>query len=88
VSDVVNTASLSADLEGDTDLICGCVAGAAPAEQIEGWLAAAGFEEIGVTAKPESRELIATWAPGRKIEDFVVSAFIEARKPLLAAGDC
>jgi ubiquinone/menaquinone biosynthesis C-methylase UbiE len=81
ISDVVNTAPLSPELCGDTDLICGCVVGAAPASQIEAWLAAAGFEQIAVSVKPESRELIATWAPGRGVEDFVVSAFIEARKP-------
>ena len=44
ISDVVNTAPLSADLRDDTDLICGCVSGAAPAEQVSAWLAAAGFE--------------------------------------------
>jgi len=81
ISDVVNTAPLSAELCGDTDLICGCVVGAAPAAQIEAWLAAAGFTRIAVLVKPESRELIATWAPGRGVENFVVSALIEARKP-------
>jgi SAM-dependent methyltransferase len=81
ISDVVNMAPLSADLRGDTDLICGCVVGAAPAADIEAWLAAAGFEQIKVTVKPESRDMIATWAPGRGVEDCVVSACIEARKP-------
>lgn len=81
ISDVVNIAPLSAELCLDADLICGCVAGAAPAGQIETWLAAAGFIQIAITVKPESRELIATWAPGRGVENFVVSAFIEARKP-------
>jgi arsenite methyltransferase len=81
VSDVVNTAPLSAELRGDVDLLCGCVAGAAPVGQIEAWLSAAGFQRIAVTVKPESRSLIATWAPGRGVEDCVASAFIEARKP-------
>jgi ubiquinone/menaquinone biosynthesis C-methylase UbiE len=81
ISDVVNTAPLSDDLRSDTALICGCVAGAAPVDQIEAWLAAAGFHQIQVTIKPESRELIATWAPGRGVEDHVASASIEARKP-------
>ena len=81
ISDVVNIAPLSAELRGDTDLICGCVAGAAPVGQIETWLAAVGFERIKVSVKPESREMIASWAPGLGMEDFVVSAFIEARKP-------
>ena len=42
---------------------------------------AAGFVDVRVTPKPESRELIATWAPGSGIEDFVVSANVEGRKP-------
>jgi SAM-dependent methyltransferase len=81
VSDVVNTAPLSAELQADTALLCGCVAGAASAERISDWLGAAGFTDIRITPKPESRELIAIWAPGRGIEDCVVSATIEARKP-------
>ncbi|MDR3532883.1 MAG: arsenite methyltransferase [Rhodopila sp.] len=81
VSDVVNISPLSAELRGDVELICGCVVGAAPAAEIEAWLAAAGFQQIEVTVKPESRELIATWAPGRHVEDYVASALIEARKP-------
>jgi SAM-dependent methyltransferase len=81
VSDVVNTAPLPERLAADPTLLCGCVSGAAPVAAVEGWLRAAGFEAIAVTPKPESRELIATWAPGTGIEEFVVSAAIEARKP-------
>lgn len=81
ISDVVNVAPLSAALRGDADLMCGCVSGAVPAEQIEAWLAGIGFVDVAVTIKPESRALIATWAPGRGIEDCVVSAFIEGRRP-------
>ena len=81
VSDVVNIAPLSAALQADPTLLCGCVAGAAPAERIEAWLAAAGFVDVRITPKPESRALIATWAPGTGVEDHVVSAILEARKP-------
>ena len=81
VSDIVSTAPLPPELQSDPALLCGCVAGAAPADSVEGWLAAAGFVDIRVTPKPDSRELIATWAPGRGIENHVVSAIVEARKP-------
>jgi SAM-dependent methyltransferase len=81
VSDIINTAPLSAELQFDPALLCGCVSGAAPAERVESWLTAAGFIDVRVTAKPESRELIKTWAPGRNIEDHIVSAMVEARKP-------
>ena len=81
VSDVINIAPLSAELQSDPALLCGCVAGAAPAERVEHWLAAAGFVDVRVTPKPESRDLIKTWAPGRNLEDHIVSAMVEARKP-------
>ncbi|HJU15826.1 MAG TPA: arsenite methyltransferase [Stellaceae bacterium] len=81
VSDIVNTAPLPAELQADPTLLCGCVAGAAPAERIESWLTGAGFVDVRVTPKPESRELIATWARDRNIENHIVSANVEARKP-------
>jgi SAM-dependent methyltransferase len=85
ISDVVNTRSLTADLATDRALLCGCVAGAAPVHDLEAWLHAAGFEDVRITVKPESRDLVASWAPGRGIEDYVASAIIEARKPAAAA---
>jgi len=44
------------------------------------------FEEIAIEIKEESREVIAQWMPGSGAEDFVVSANIEAKKPLNAAA--
>jgi SAM-dependent methyltransferase len=85
ISDVVNTAPLSPELQADTALLCGCIAGAAPAERIETWLSQAGFIDIRVTSQVEGRELVASWAPGRGIENCVTSAIIEARKPGAAA---
>ena len=81
ISDVVNTAPLPADLQADAALMCGWVCGAAPVARVEAWLRDAGFTDIAITVKPESRELIATWAPGRGIENYVASAIVEARKP-------
>ncbi|MGA3402519.1 MAG: arsenite methyltransferase [Acetobacteraceae bacterium] len=81
ISDVVNVQPLPSVLAADRALICGCIVGAAAPSQIETWLATAGFTDIRITVKPESRELIATWAPGRGIENYVASAIIEGRKP-------
>jgi SAM-dependent methyltransferase len=81
VSDIINTTPLSAELQSDPALLCGCIAGAASAERVESWLTTAGFVDVRVTPKPESRELIKTWAPGWNIEDHIVSAMVEARKP-------
>jgi SAM-dependent methyltransferase len=81
ISDVVNKAPLPAKLMDDPSLLCGCISGAATVEETKTWLTEAGFVEIRVTPKAESRELIGTWAPGSGIEEFVVSAIVEGRKP-------
>lgn len=90
ISAVVNTKPLTAELAADRALVCDCVAGAAPAGDVETWLASAGFHDVQVRVKPESRDLIASWAPGRGIENYVASAIIEARKPGVAccAASC
>src|SRR6185437_6667513 len=81
ISDVVNVKPLTPDLASDPALLCGCIAGAAPTTEVEVWLRAAGFRDVRVTVKEESRDLVASWAPGRGIENYVASAIIEARKP-------
>ena len=58
-----------------------------PADRVEHWLTTAGFVDVRVTPKPESRELIKTWAPGRNLEDHIVSAMVEARKPVSRAAE-
>ena len=80
ISDVVNTAPLPPDLKADPTLICGCVSGAATVGQLKAWLAEAGFVDVRITPKSQSRELIKTWAPGRHVEDYIASALIEGRK--------
>jgi SAM-dependent methyltransferase len=90
ISDVVNIRALTPELAADRALICGCVAGAAPTSDVETWLKAAGFRDVVIAVKPESREMVAGWAPGRGIENYVASAIIEGRKPTAGccASDC
>jgi hypothetical protein len=45
-------------------------------------LSEAGFTGIRIKPKEESREFIRDWAPEHKIEEYVVSATIEAVKPV------
>jgi len=91
ISDVVATAVLPDELRGDMHLYSCCVGGASLVEEIEAALVAAGFTQIRITPKDESREFIRDWAPGRNVEDYVVSATIEAIKPgarrLVAGSD-
>lgn len=81
ISDVVATAALPEHVLRDLDLHAGCVAGAASIGEIEAMLRAAGFEQVRVAPKDESRTLIREWAPGTALDSYVVSAMIEAVKP-------
>jgi SAM-dependent methyltransferase len=80
VSDVVATARLPDGIRNDLALYSTCVAGAVDVAAIEKMLAEAGFIEIRIAPREESRELIREWAPGRNLEDYVLSAAIEAKK--------
>jgi hypothetical protein len=48
-------------------------------------LEAANFSDVRITPRDESREFIRDWVPGSGVEDYVISAHIEAVKP--ASGD-
>lgn len=81
ISDVVATAELPDDLKKDMAFHTGCIAGASSIPALESMLQQTGFENIRIKAKNESRTFIRDWMPGSKIEDYVVSATIEAVKP-------
>ena len=80
ISDVVATAELPEDMKNDPALYAGCMAGALMIDELQQILETCGFRQISITPKDESREFIKDWAPDSKIEDYVVSAHIEAFK--------
>ncbi|MCX6071302.1 MAG: arsenite methyltransferase [Chloroflexi bacterium] len=65
ISDVVATAEIPAEIRQDPELFSACAAGAATVSEL---------------ATHESRDFIREWAPGLRIEDYIASATIEARK--------
>jgi SAM-dependent methyltransferase len=81
ISDVVATATLPDEVRDDPHLHACCVAGAALVDELQAMLEQAGFTDIRITPKDESREFISDWVPGSGVEDYVVSAHIEAIKP-------
>jgi len=80
ISDIVATAPLPQDVKRDLALYVGCMAGASLIDDLEAMLHAVGFENIRIKPKDESKAFIRDWAPGRNIQDFVISATIEAVK--------
>jgi arsenite methyltransferase len=81
ISDVVAFAELPEDVRRDMALYTGCMAGASLVSEVEAMLLSAGFEQVRVAPKGESKSFIRDWAPGVPITDYVVSATIEAIKP-------
>ncbi len=81
ISDVVATIELPEEMRNDKKLHAGCMAGASLIEDLYNMLQQAGFEKIDITPKDESREFIRDWAPGSGVEDYVLSAHIQAVKP-------
>ncbi len=84
VSDVVASAEIPPEVRGDLSLHSGCVAGASSVPELERMMADAGFVDIRIAPKDESKDFMELWAPGRNITDYVVSATIEAAKPTRA----
>lgn len=80
ISDVVTTATLPEKIKEDLALHSACVSGASSIAELEQAIQEAGFKQIVITPKNESRSFIKDWAPGRNVEDYVVSANIEAYK--------
>ena len=89
ISDVVATSQPPEDMRNDAVLIAGCMGNASLITDLEAMMRAAGFEQIRIQPKDESKAFIEDWAPGRNVTDFVVSATIEAVKPVAcrSSGD-
>ena len=81
ISDIMATAPMPAELRNDMALLTGCVAGAASMEELKDMLRRNGFQDIRITPREQSRDIIPDWLPGRDVEDYVVSATIQATKP-------
>ncbi len=80
ISDVVATTELPETMRDDPYLHAACVAGASLIDDLEAMIVAAGFNNVRIHPKDESREFIKDWVPGAGVEDYVVSATIEAVK--------
>ena len=69
ISDVVATIELPDDMKNDESLVAGCMGNASLIDDIEKYLIDAGFTDIRITPKDESRSFIKEWAPGRGVEN-------------------
>ena len=69
------------EIRNDLEAYTSCVAGAAEIGTLEALLAEIHFDNIKIRPWDGSRELIRECQPDLQVEDYVVSATIEARRP-------
>ena len=80
ISDIVLSAELPDDIKLNVNLYSGCISGAATIESLIDIIKSAGFKNISITPKDESKDFIKEWAPEHKVEEYIVSAIIQAEK--------
>jgi len=81
VADMVATAPLPDEIKADWAAYTGCMAGASQITDLEAMLRRSGFNRIRIAPKDSSKSFIRKWLPGKQIEEYLVSATIEAVKP-------
>ncbi|HYZ73190.1 MAG TPA: methyltransferase domain-containing protein, partial [Chthoniobacterales bacterium] len=82
VADMVALQPLPDYLKNDVAAYTGCLAGAELVNQLEAWLAEAGFENVQIRVRQSSREFIQGDAGEGKFEDYIASADVTALKPM------
>lgn len=84
ISDVLATAPVPAKIRNDLALVSACVGGAATFDDTKKMLKKAGFHKIKIKTHDNSRNITREWDPdtSKNFMDYVVSAYIEAVKPL------
>lgn len=80
ISDIVATAEMPENIKQDLSMMAGCVSGAEYTDNIKKMLESAGFINIKMLPKDNSRQILKTWAHDRHLEDYVASFIIEAQK--------
>ena len=80
ISDIVATAELPERIQNDLAMLSGCIAGAVHLDTLRVLLEQAGFRDIRLTPKDNSQEILSSWVPGSKAEDYVAAFMIEAVK--------
>jgi SAM-dependent methyltransferase len=80
ISDIVATAEIPEEYKDDLALYSACVSGALLITDLEDILSEAGFNDIQIKPKDESRVFIREWDQEIPLEEFIQSASIEALK--------
>ncbi len=80
ISDILAERPISPTLLSSVQAYVGCVAGAATIDETVAMLEKAGFSTVVVNREPKSKEFIREWMPELRLDEWVVSAKIQATK--------
>jgi arsenite methyltransferase len=81
IADIVASAALPESLRNDARALAGCVAGAPAFEELHSMLTDAGFTDVRIDLRSESRAFIRDWIPGSGAEEYIASGAIQAVRP-------
>lgn len=81
ISDVVMTADIPEKFRADPKSVSGCIAGAASISELKTILGNSGFKDIVIDPKSDSHGFIREWSENHDLEEYIISATIEGRKP-------
>jgi len=80
VSDILATGDIPDKVRENPDLVCACIGGAERAEEVKRMIMEAGFKNVELNPKENSREMIRQWAPEIRADEFLDSFIIRAVK--------
>lgn len=80
ISDIVTTSELPEEIKNNIELYTGCITGATKVDRLRIIMEEAGFGDIKIDMKEESRSFISKWAPNHNVEDYIAAAYITAIK--------
>lgn len=80
ISDVVQIKPFTGTRREGAKHLSACISGSVTVQALETMLFKAGFADVRIALNEASREFIKDWDPGTGVENYICSAFIEARK--------
>ncbi|MCX6992354.1 MAG: arsenite methyltransferase [Kiritimatiellaeota bacterium] len=80
ISDVVQIKSFTGTRWKGAKHLSACISGSVTVQALKTMLHEAGFADVRIALNEASREFIKDWSPGTGVENYICSAFIEARK--------
>ena len=81
ISDILRKGEFPEKVKNNIENYSSCIAGALPPEKLRKALEKTNLEDIKITKKENSKEVVKDWSSEINTENFIFSAYITAQKP-------